>query len=203
MRRPSSGSSLTAPGRSSGPRRRGTRCGLTLQVAAARMERSNQVRAIIGMPGSSSLFRASDLVEVVVDEADGHGALADGRGHPFDRAAAHVAGGEHASAAGLQRQRPAARLPRLADPMLASSTEESEVLDPWVTRMRSLPATVVSTTLEEPLDWPDARRPHPRAHLPTHPACLSPSMHPCNGPPSTDWRTIKNMRAAIEREQDE
>ena len=28
--------------------------------------------------------------------------------------------------------------------MLASSTEESEVRDPWVTRMRSLPATVVS-----------------------------------------------------------
>jgi dihydrofolate reductase len=40
--------------------------------------------------------------------------------------------------------------------MLASSSEESEVRDPWVTRMRSLPATVVSTTLEEPLDWPDA-----------------------------------------------
>ena len=40
--------------------------------------------------------------------------------------------------------------------MLASSTEESEVRDPWVTRMRSLPATVVSSTLEEPLDWPDA-----------------------------------------------
>ena len=32
--------------------------------------------------------------------------------------------------------------------MLASSTEESEVRDAWVTRMRSLPATVVSTTLE-------------------------------------------------------
>jgi hypothetical protein len=30
--------------------------------------------------------------------------------------------------------------------MLASSTEESEVRDPWVTRMRNLPATVVSTT---------------------------------------------------------
>ncbi len=28
--------------------------------------------------------------------------------------------------------------------------------DPWVTRMRSLPATVVSTTLEGPLDWPNA-----------------------------------------------
>jgi dihydrofolate reductase len=40
--------------------------------------------------------------------------------------------------------------------MLASSTEESEVRDPWVTRMVSLPATVVSTTLEGPLDWPDA-----------------------------------------------
>ena len=40
--------------------------------------------------------------------------------------------------------------------MLASSSEEPEVLDPWVTRMRSLPATVVSRTLQEPLDWPDA-----------------------------------------------
>jgi dihydrofolate reductase len=39
--------------------------------------------------------------------------------------------------------------------MLSSSTEESEVRDPWVTRMISLPATVVSTTLEEPLDWAD------------------------------------------------
>jgi dihydrofolate reductase len=41
--------------------------------------------------------------------------------------------------------------------MLASSTEDSEVRDPWVTQMVSLPATVVSTTLREPLDWPDAR----------------------------------------------
>jgi dihydrofolate reductase len=40
--------------------------------------------------------------------------------------------------------------------MLASSTEGSEVGDPWVTRMRSLPTTVVSTTLEEPVDWPNA-----------------------------------------------
>ncbi len=40
--------------------------------------------------------------------------------------------------------------------MLAASTEESEVRDPWVTRMRSLPTTVVSTTLQGPLDWPDA-----------------------------------------------
>src|SRR6478609_3782760 len=40
--------------------------------------------------------------------------------------------------------------------MLADSTEESDVRDPWVTRMWRSPATVVSTTLEEPLDWPDA-----------------------------------------------
>jgi dihydrofolate reductase len=39
--------------------------------------------------------------------------------------------------------------------MVAESTEES-VRDPWVTRMRNLPATVVSSTLEGPLDWPDA-----------------------------------------------
>jgi len=39
--------------------------------------------------------------------------------------------------------------------MLASSTEESDVRDAWVTRMRNLPTTVVSTTLEGPLDWPD------------------------------------------------
>ncbi|MEQ7006518.1 dihydrofolate reductase family protein [Actinopolymorpha sp. B17G11] len=40
--------------------------------------------------------------------------------------------------------------------MMASGIEESELSDPWVTRMRGLPATVVSTTLEGPLDWPDA-----------------------------------------------
>ncbi len=40
--------------------------------------------------------------------------------------------------------------------MLAESTEDSDVRDPWVTRMRSLPATIVSSTLREPLDWPDA-----------------------------------------------
>ena len=40
--------------------------------------------------------------------------------------------------------------------MLADSTEESDVRDPWVTRMVGLPATVVSTTLGEAPDWPDA-----------------------------------------------
>ena len=45
---------------------------------------------------------------------------------------------------------------RLFAEMLATSTEESEVRDPWVTRMVNLPATIVSTTLQEPLDWEDA-----------------------------------------------
>ena len=40
--------------------------------------------------------------------------------------------------------------------MLAGSTEDSDVRDPWVTRMRAVPATVISSTLEGPLDWPDA-----------------------------------------------
>src|SRR3954470_6955448 len=40
--------------------------------------------------------------------------------------------------------------------MLASSAEDSDVRDPWVTRMVNLPATVVSKTLKAPLDWPNA-----------------------------------------------
>ncbi len=40
--------------------------------------------------------------------------------------------------------------------MLTTTDEDPEVLDPWVTAMRSLPITVVSSTLEEPLDWPTA-----------------------------------------------
>ena len=44
---------------------------------------------------------------------------------------------------------------RLFAQMLASSSEESEVRDPWVTRMVNQPAIVVSNTLEEPLDWPN------------------------------------------------
>ncbi len=45
---------------------------------------------------------------------------------------------------------------RMFADMIATSTEGSEVRDPWVTRMWRMPATVVSTTLEEPLDWPNA-----------------------------------------------
>jgi dihydrofolate reductase len=44
--------------------------------------------------------------------------------------------------------------------MLSSDAAEYEVHDPWVTRMRNLPATVISTTLNPPLDWPDATLVH-------------------------------------------
>ena len=35
-------------------------------------------------------------------------------------------------------------------------TDESKATDPINTRMKTMPTTVVSTTLEDPLDWPDA-----------------------------------------------
>ncbi|MEO7982011.1 MAG: dihydrofolate reductase family protein [Sporichthyaceae bacterium] len=39
--------------------------------------------------------------------------------------------------------------------MFGENTEESGIGDPWVARMRSLPTTVVSTTLDGTQDWPD------------------------------------------------
>jgi dihydrofolate reductase len=57
---------------------------------------------------------------------------------------------------GKQRMVLGANTYRLFAQMLAESSEDSDVRDPWVTRMTHLPATVVSTTLDGPLDWPDA-----------------------------------------------
>ncbi|OBH56883.1 dihydrofolate reductase family protein [Mycobacterium sp. E2479] len=57
---------------------------------------------------------------------------------------------------GKQRMVLGANTYRLFAEMLSESSEDSDVRDPWVTRMRHLPATVVSTTLDGPLDWPDA-----------------------------------------------
>ncbi|RLL68886.1 dihydrofolate reductase family protein [Streptomyces sp. Z26] len=58
-----------------------------------------------------------------------------------------------------QRMVLGARTYRAFARMLAANEESGEgdeVRDAWVTRMRNLPATVVSSTLEAPLDWPDA-----------------------------------------------
>jgi dihydrofolate reductase len=43
-----------------------------------------------------------------------------------------------------------------AEVLAASGEVPPEGRDPWVTRMKNMPATVVSATLEGPLDWPDA-----------------------------------------------
>ena len=60
-----------------------------------------------------------------------------------------VYGGEHRMVFG-------ARTFRQFTEMLAAPTEESGVGDDWVARMRDLPTVVVSSTMTEPLDWPDA-----------------------------------------------
>jgi len=39
---------------------------------------------------------------------------------------------------------------------LGTLTRDSEAIDPVNTRMKHQPTTVLSSTLEEPLDWPDA-----------------------------------------------
>ena len=64
--------------------------------------------------------------------------------HRFD-----VYGGEHRMVLGATTFRQFVQ-------MLAEGDDDSEVRDPWITRMRNLPTTVVSSTLEGPLDWPDA-----------------------------------------------
>ena len=40
--------------------------------------------------------------------------------------------------------------------MLASGSKDFDMHDPWVKKMTNLPATVVSKTLKDPLDWPNA-----------------------------------------------
>jgi dihydrofolate reductase len=44
---------------------------------------------------------------------------------------------------------------RMFAAMHAPGSEPAEALDPWVVSMRNMPATVISSTLDEPLDWPD------------------------------------------------
>jgi dihydrofolate reductase len=40
--------------------------------------------------------------------------------------------------------------------MLGPNTEGAGEADPWVERMRAMPTTVISSTLDGPLDWPNA-----------------------------------------------
>src|SRR6516162_8902467 len=64
--------------------------------------------------------------QVVVDEADGRRAIADGRGHAFHRAVPDVAGGEHARGGGLQQEGSPLQGPVLTG--VGSGQDES----PWV-----------------------------------------------------------------------
>jgi dihydrofolate reductase len=61
-----------------------------------------------------------------------------------------------ASYSGEQRLVLGANSYRLFLAMLPPLTAESAASDPVNTRMRTMPTTVVSTTLEGPLEWPDA-----------------------------------------------
>jgi dihydrofolate reductase len=57
---------------------------------------------------------------------------------------------------GEQRMVFGANTYRMFAEMLAASKEGDDVRDSWVDQMRSLPAYVMSSTLADPLDWPDA-----------------------------------------------
>ena len=57
--------------------------------------------------------------------------------------------------------------------MRGSSADGSGVEDAWVTRMRSAPLTVVASSLEEPLDWPDATVASPTCRCARTAACRS------------------------------
>ena len=61
-----------------------------------------------------------------------------------------------AAYAGEQRMVLGANTYRAFASMLAAAGPDDDVRDAWVDRMRALPAYVVSSTLQEPLDWPDA-----------------------------------------------
>jgi dihydrofolate reductase len=93
----------------------------------------------------------------VFSSLDGFGSVSDGSwGGYWGKQGPELLDHRLASFAEQQRMVFGADTYRAFARMLASSTEESEVRDAWVTRMRSMPATVVSTTLTGPLDWPDA-----------------------------------------------
>src|SRR6266481_4948832 len=66
--------------------------------------------------------------KVVVDEADGNGAIADGGSHAFHRAVPDVADGEHARGSGLQQERRPLQGPVLTS--IGSGEDESPLVAP-------------------------------------------------------------------------
>jgi hypothetical protein len=116
--------------------------------------------------GLNSRFRSTVLAESIMtatytfdvfSSLDGFGSVSDGSwGGYWGKQGPELLDHRFASYGEQQRMVFVANTYRAFAQMLASSTEESEVHDAWVTQMRSMPATVVSTTLKGPLDSPDA-----------------------------------------------
>jgi dihydrofolate reductase len=92
----------------------------------------------------------------VFSSLDGFGTASGDWGGYWGKQGPELLGHRLAQYGGEQRMVFGATTYRAFAQMLASAGEDSEARDPWVTRMRNLPATVVSTTLKGPLDWPDA-----------------------------------------------
>jgi dihydrofolate reductase len=92
----------------------------------------------------------------VFSSLDGFGSVSSGWGGYWGKQGPELL--EHRLALYRQEQRMVFGAKTFRDfvEMLATSTEDSDVRDPWVTRMTTLPATVISTTLTEPLDWANA-----------------------------------------------
>ncbi|MGV9955294.1 dihydrofolate reductase family protein [Streptomyces cellulosae] len=92
----------------------------------------------------------------VFSSLDGYGAAGGDWTGYWGKQGPQLLGHRLAQHAGEQRMVFGANTYRAFARMLAESTDESDVRDPWVTRMRNLPTIVVSNTLQEPLEWPDA-----------------------------------------------
>ena len=92
----------------------------------------------------------------VFSSLDGFGAAGGNWGGYWGKQGPELLDRRFALYGGEQRMVFGANTYRAFAQMLAASTEDSDVRDPWVTRMRNMPATVVSTSLKGPLDWPDA-----------------------------------------------
>ncbi len=77
---------------------------------------------------------------------------------------------------------------RMFQHYLGSHTKESEADDPVNTRMKFLPTTVISSTLQSPLDWPDATLTHGDAvDIVTHLKAASDTPLRSHGSLSLNW----------------
>ncbi len=83
----------------------------------------------------------------VFSSLDGFGAAGGNWGGYWGKQGPELLDRRFALYGGEQRMVFGANTYRAFAQMLAASTEDSDVRDPWVTRMRNMPATVVSTSL--------------------------------------------------------